>query len=139
MNIQDRLSFRVLVAMLLMLFGCKPEPQPITPEEELIARGRVLFFNEAFSGNGRTCGTCHPAENNFALDATFIATLPPNNPLFVAEFKPELKENFENPRLMREFGLILKSRRVRRFAEQVHHAWHPSCPWTPLFDRESSK
>ena len=110
MNIQDRLSFPVLVAMLLMLFGCpKPEPPPIPPEEELIARGRDLFFNETFSGNGRTCGTCHPAENNFALDPTFIATLPPNNPLFVAELKPELNENFENPRLMREFGLILEN------------------------------
>ncbi len=29
--------------------------------------------------------------------------------LFVAEFNPALKENFENPRLMREFGLILEN------------------------------
>jgi hypothetical protein len=109
MNIQRRLIFPLLAAMLLILLGCpRPEP-PIPPEDELIAKGRDLFFNETFSGNGRTCGTCHPAENNFALDPTFIATLAPNNPLFVAEFNPELKENFENPRLMREFGLILEN------------------------------
>ena len=45
-------------------------------------------------------------ENNFTIDPAFIATLPKDNPLFVAEFNPALKENFENPALMREFGLI---------------------------------
>ncbi|MGH9844700.1 MAG: hypothetical protein ACREEM_38775, partial [Blastocatellia bacterium] len=62
---------------------------------KLIARGRDLFFKETFNGNGRTCGTCHPAENNLTIDPAFIATLPPDNPLFVAEFNPALKENFE--------------------------------------------
>ncbi|MFN0085893.1 MAG: hypothetical protein ACKVX9_10945 [Blastocatellia bacterium] len=76
---------------------------------ELVARGKDLFFNETFNGNGRTCGTCHRAENNLAIDAAFIATLPPNDPLFVAEFVPELKENFEQPELMRKFGLILEN------------------------------
>jgi len=76
------------------------------PEAERIAKGRDLFFNETFNGNGRTCGTCHRAERNFTIDAAFIATLPPNDPLFVAEFNPDLKKNFENPKLMREFGLI---------------------------------
>ena len=76
------------------------------PEAERIAKGRDLFFNETFKGNGRTCGTCHRAERNFTIDAAFIATLPPNDPLFVAEFNPDLKKNFENPKLMREFGLI---------------------------------
>jgi len=38
----------------------------------LIARGEDLFFNETFNGNGRTCGTCHPVENNFTLDPGFI-------------------------------------------------------------------
>jgi hypothetical protein len=80
-----------------------------TPQAQLIAKGKKIFFNETFNGNGRTCGTCHPAENNFTLDPAFIATLPPNNPLFVAEFNPDLKKNFENPRLMREFGLILEN------------------------------
>jgi hypothetical protein len=76
------------------------------PQDPLIAKGRELFFNETFGGNGRTCGTCHRAENNFTIDPVFIATLPANDPLFVAEFIPELKENFENPKLMREVGLI---------------------------------
>jgi hypothetical protein len=81
--------------------------------EALIARGEDLFFNETFNGNGRTCGTCHPAENNLTIDPKFIATLPPNDPLFVAEFNPNLRCNpecrFENPRFMRKFGLILEN------------------------------
>jgi hypothetical protein len=85
--------------------GCKTAPPP-DPQSQLIAKGRDIFFNETFAGNGRTCGTCHPAENNFTIDPAFIATLPKDNPLFVAEFNPALKENFENPALMREFGLI---------------------------------
>lgn len=81
--------------------------------EALIARGEDLFFNETFKGNGRTCGTCHPAENNLTIDPKFITTLPSNDPLFVAEFNPNLKCNptcrFENPALMRKFGLILEN------------------------------
>jgi cytochrome c peroxidase len=76
---------------------------------ELIERGEQLFFNQTFNGNGRTCGTCHPAENNFALDPQFIATRYPSDPLFVAEFRPELRQNFENPKLMRQVGLILEN------------------------------
>jgi hypothetical protein len=75
----------------------------------LIEKGRQIFFNETFEGNGRTCGSCHPAENNFAIDPTFIASLPDDDPLFVAEFNPALKQNFENPRLMRAFGLIIEN------------------------------
>jgi mono/diheme cytochrome c family protein len=77
--------------------------------EALVAQGEVLFFKETFNGNGRTCGTCHPAENNFTIDPAFIATLPANDPLFVAEFIPALSQNFENPSLMRQFGLILEN------------------------------
>jgi hypothetical protein len=69
----------------------------------------LLFFTETFNGNGRTCGSCHREENNFTIDPVFIATLPKNDALFVAEFNPALKQNFENPRLMREFGLILEN------------------------------
>jgi cytochrome c553 len=74
-----------------------------------ITAGRTLFFEETFAGNGRTCGTCHPAENNFTIDPDFIATLSSDDPLFVAEFVPELQSNFENPKLMRELGLILEN------------------------------
>src|SRR5262249_47147192 len=62
-----------------------------------------------------TCGTCHPAENNFTIDPAFIATRPKNDPLFVAEFNKDLNSatnggrRFENPDLMRRFGLILEN------------------------------
>jgi hypothetical protein len=95
------------VAVLTLVASCaKPPLPPASPQDELIARGRDLFFKETFGGNGRTCGTCHPASNNFTIDPAFIAKLPPNDPLFVAEFVPALRTGFESPRLMREFGLI---------------------------------
>ncbi|MBL8149172.1 MAG: hypothetical protein JNN15_04515, partial [Blastocatellia bacterium] len=75
----------------------------------LISSGRDIFNNEKFNGNGRTCATCHPESNNFTIDPAFIAALPPNNPLFVAEFNPNLSQNFEKPQLMRQFGLILEN------------------------------
>jgi mono/diheme cytochrome c family protein len=103
----------VLVSGLLSLgfiAGCDtPSPSPDDPRQALIEKGRRIFFNETFNGNGRTCGTCHRSEANFSINPAFIATLPPNDPLFVAEFTPALKQNFENPRLMREFGLILEN------------------------------
>ncbi|MCI0506403.1 MAG: hypothetical protein L0Z73_09880 [Gammaproteobacteria bacterium] len=89
---------------------------------DLVSRGEDLFFNETFAGNGRSCGACHPATNNFTIDPAFIATLPPNDPLFVAEFIPALifgnpanldengrPQRFENPVLMRAFGLIVEN------------------------------
>ena len=96
---------------LILIVGCHmPSPPPVPdPDAALIEKGRQIFFNETFEGNGRTCGSCHPAENNFTIDPTFIASLPADDPLFVAEFNPALKENFENPRLMREFGLITEN------------------------------
>ena len=67
------------------LSGCKTTPPPADRQSQVIARGRDLFFNETFAGNGRTCGTCHRAEDNLTIDAPFIATLPQSDPLFVAE------------------------------------------------------
>jgi len=81
----------------------------------LLVRGERLFFEETFKGNGRTCGTCHPAENNFTIDPAFIANLPAHDPLFVAEFNNDLNSDmnggnhFEIPTLMRQFGLILEN------------------------------
>lgn len=72
----------------------------------LVAQGRELFHNETFGGNGRTCGTCHRADNNFTLDPNYIMNLPKSDPLFVAETNPALAE-LENPVLMRKHGLIL--------------------------------
>lgn len=103
---------RILIATTmtcLVLSACTPTPPTPGPGDDLIEKGRRLFFEETFAGNGRTCGSCHPAENNFTIDPAFIATLPDDDPLFVAEFNPDLKQNFENPRLMREFGLIVEN------------------------------
>src|SRR5438067_4652612 len=76
--------------------------------DKVISRGAQLFFEETFNGNGRTCGTCHPAGNSFTIDAEFIKTLPASDPLFVAEFNPALAQ-LERPQLMRQFGLILEN------------------------------
>ena len=100
----------------------------------LIEQGRDLFFNETFNGNGRTCGTCHRAENNLRIDVDFIARLrdpndpifSPDDPLFVAEipldeqldmglFLPPFEPDdpslpaFEDPFLMVTRGLILEN------------------------------
>jgi hypothetical protein len=72
----------------------------------LVKQGAELFINETFEGNGRTCATCHPALNNVTIDVPFIASLSDDNPLFVAEFVPELAQNFESPNLMRGAALI---------------------------------
>ena len=103
-------SFLVIICLAMLAWTCHlPTPELSDPNQELIARGKEIFFNQTFDGNGRTCGTCHRAENNFTIDPAFIATLPDDDPLFVAEFNPDLKHNFENPRLMRKFGLILEN------------------------------
>ena len=86
-----------------------PIPNPSTAMEQLITQGRNAFFNGTFNGNGRTCGTCHREDNNLTIDPEFISTLSPTDPLFVAEFNPALSHNFENPVLMRKFGLILEN------------------------------
>jgi cytochrome c peroxidase len=78
------------------------------PLDVLIQQGSRLFSTETFGGNGRTCATCHPPSNDFTIDPGFIAGLPPDDPLFVAEFVPELAQ-LERPRLMREWGLILEN------------------------------
>jgi hypothetical protein len=69
----------------------------------LIDEGRRIFFEETFNGNGRTCGTCHPATHNFTIDAAFIASLDENDPLF-AKSVPGL----EDPDMLAR-GLILEN------------------------------
>ena len=102
----------------LLLAPPPPQETPIVQLDgldDLIALGEDLFFNETFAGNGRTCGTCHSATNNFTIDPAFIAALPDDDPLFVAEFVPALNSDlnggkrFEIPELMREHGLILEN------------------------------
>src|SRR5262249_59248938 len=62
-----------------------PVANNVETTDQLVARGAQLFFNETFGGNGRTCGTCHRAEDYLTIDVPFIATLPKADPLFVAE------------------------------------------------------
>lgn len=103
------LALSAVFLVLVALAGCRASPPAGDSQSELIAKGERIFFEETFGGNGRTCGSCHPAQNNFTIDPAFIATLPDKDPLFVAEFNPDLKENFEKPELMRKFGLILEN------------------------------
>ena len=77
------------------------------PDAVLINDGRRIFFEETFDGNGRTCGSCHIEDHNFTIDPKFIATLPSDDLLFLAEHGGGLSENFEKPALMRKAGLIL--------------------------------
>jgi len=73
-----------------------------------ICVGADLFFRDAFGGNGRACGTCHTAQFDFTISPEFIASLAPDDPLFVAENNPALA-GLERPDLMRGFGLILEN------------------------------
>lgn len=88
--------------------ACESLPPP-PADVQLVQEGERVFFNETFAGNGRTCGTCHRAEDNFALSPAFIATLPPDDALFVSETNPDLANNFENARLIRELAMILEN------------------------------
>lgn len=88
------------------LVSCNDDPRVelgLVPLE--VCRGARLFFDETFDGNGRTCGSCHPADNNFTIDATYVATLAPDHPLFIAESSGSL-QSLEIPELLRDFGLI---------------------------------
>jgi cytochrome c peroxidase len=109
----------------------------IDPSDK-VKLGECLFNKETFEGNGRTCASCHPPENNFTIDPKFIKTLPAKDKLFVFEDLanfPGLKmcrapgatpngtkctsdancsgaekcESLENGVLMRKYGLILEN------------------------------
>lgn len=76
---------------------------------QVVADGADLFFRETFGGNGRTCGTCHRAENNLGLDLDFISELPARDELFIAE-RPASQggvPGLERPRLLRGHGQVL--------------------------------
>ena len=82
-----------LVSILQKLGGAPP---PL----DMVRDGARVFTQENFDGNGRTCATCHPPANEFTLSPRFIASLPADDPLFVAELNPTLAD-LENPALMR--------------------------------------
>lgn len=91
------------------LAACAQDPRVLVGVVSVdVCVGADLFFREQFAGNGRSCATCHRVDNNFTIDAPFIATLPRNDPLFVAEFDPAL-EGLEIPKQMRRRGLILEN------------------------------
>ncbi len=111
------------IPLLLLLPAAAPANgilPPSYPGAALINEGRRIFFEETFEGNGRTCGTCHPEDNNHTLDPAYIAALPADDPLFVAE-RPApnpLAENFEKPVLMRGAALILEN--TNGFGDLAH-------------------
>lgn len=91
------------------LAACAHDPRVLVKVVSVdVCVGADLFFREQFAGNGRSCATCHRVDNNFTIDAPFIAKLPPDDPLFVAEFNPDLA-GLEIPEQMRTRGLILEN------------------------------
>ncbi len=103
------LSKVIIFSLILLFWGINNVySASLSANEALIQLGENLFNNETFDGNGRTCATCHRPENNFTIDPKFIATLPSDDPLFVHEFNPRLKD-LENAELLRKFGLFLEN------------------------------
>ncbi len=91
------------------LAACASDPRVLVGVVSVdVCVGADLFFREEFAGNGRSCATCHRVDNNFTIDVPFIAKLPPDDPLFVAEFNPDLAD-LEIPKQMRARGLILEN------------------------------
>jgi cytochrome c peroxidase len=92
--------------------ACQADPRVqsgvVSPTECI---GADIFFKENFNGNGRTCGTCHRIERNFAIDPAFIARLPSSDKLFIAEHTSDgfPLDNLEIPSQLRERGLILEN------------------------------
>ncbi|GJM41992.1 MAG: hypothetical protein DHS20C20_22740 [Ardenticatenaceae bacterium] len=53
----------------------------------LADQGEVLFNEETFLGNGRTCGSCHVSDNgDFGLSPEQVHSKPDDDVLFVAEY-----------------------------------------------------
>jgi hypothetical protein len=52
-----------------------------------------------FAGNGRTCGDCHAPGDRFGMSLARIGQLPRDHPFFLTTLD-------ENPRLLREHGLV---------------------------------
>lgn len=76
------------------LAACASDPRVVAGlVSARVCAGAELFFREPFAGNGRTCGSCHPAANNLTIDRPFIDALRatnPDDPLFIAEQEPAL-------------------------------------------------
>ncbi len=101
-----------------LLAWLSPRAAEAGPTEVLVDHGLVsqavgagadLFFRGTFGGNGRTCATCHRADNNLGLDLDFVSALPAGDKLFIAELPPEAGgvPGLERPSLMRGHAQIL--------------------------------
>lgn len=91
------------------LEACNNDPRVITGQVSAeICAGADIFFRATFDGNGRTCGTCHRAEDNFTISPEFIATLSDDDALFVAEHDDDLS-TLESPEILREFAMIVEN------------------------------
>jgi cytochrome c peroxidase len=101
-SIKSRSWLRRAILVLLILLVTTS----VSAAEPLVDQGRRIFFSETFDGNGRTCGTCHPADNNYTIDPAYIRRLPKDDPLFVAEFTPQLR-GLDRSRLLRKLGLVV--------------------------------
>ncbi|MDB4987036.1 MAG: hypothetical protein JWN04_2214 [Myxococcaceae bacterium] len=107
---------------------CQTDPRvTIGLVQEQTCIGARLFFDETFDGNGRTCGTCHPAANNYTVDPAFIAHLRHDDPLFVSEKNPALR-GLEDPELLRRFALFKVN--ADGFGDDTHPPVMRSVPHT---------
>jgi mono/diheme cytochrome c family protein len=98
-----------LVSLADRIAACASDPRVVAGMVSTdVCVGADLFLRETFGGNGRSCATCHRVDGDFAIDPGFLSTLPANDPLFVAEFDPDLA-GLEVPEQMRRFGLILEN------------------------------
>jgi cytochrome c peroxidase len=84
---------------------CVTTGRAAAADEALVERGRQLFTRDTFGGNGRTCATCHRPDNNYTIDAPYIARLPASDPLFVHERTAALSA-LDRPQLLRRLGLV---------------------------------
>jgi mono/diheme cytochrome c family protein len=113
----ERLFTRARLAVEKQQPGLRDATSDLTPfvssglVSQQVADGADLFFRGTFSGNGRTCATCHRVNDNLTLDPPFIDTLPGNDPLFIAELPASLGgvPGLEIPQLQRTFALILEN------------------------------
>ena len=91
------------------LATCNDDPRVITGQVSAeVCAGADIFFRATFDGNGRTCSTCHRSEDNFTISPEFIAALPDNDALFVAENNTDLS-TLERPDILREFAMIVEN------------------------------
>ena len=91
-----------LIALSLIL-ALTPLATPAHAIDPLVELGQQIFDSETFDGNGRTCKTCHDANQAYSITSDGIATLfasNPLDPLFINENDPALA-TLENSCLLR--------------------------------------